>query len=200
MLITFSGLDGSGKSTLAQRLNLFLKEQGYRPKLLHMIKWTLVNRIGELFVKQNKEGQKKVLLRQHIIFRWLRIAVMILDVMRFWLFLLLVKSCKKILICDRYFYDLGVQGIYSEDTRVNFVKRYWRLVPRPTISFFLEVAPRDAMNREGEHRTEYYENKNSLYYDMVKDIPGIKVIPAESLKVMEMLIVYYANESLHRTR
>jgi thymidylate kinase len=187
MLITFSGLDGSGKSTQAQLVLASLQEQGHGAILLHITRWTWVNRIGEKLFTQKK--RKRPSLSERLRLRLYRLTIMAVDIMRFWLFWMYVKVCGQILICDRYFYDLGIQAIYKHEMSMRLANLYWRLVPRPSVAFWLQVQPGVAQQREGEHGADYYQAKGTLYREAISHFPGINFVPAASIEETRMFIM-----------
>jgi thymidylate kinase len=189
VLITLSGLDGCGKTTQIQQIQTFLHGQGYRTRPLHIVRWSWVNHLGEMFIKQIKDqpvaGPAK---SDDAKWRWPRLAMMIVDVTRFWLLWLYVKARGEVLLCDRYFYDLGVQAIYTKVMSPRLAKFYWRMVPKPTAAFWLLVPPDIAQQRDGEHEAGYYQVKVDLYQYAAACLPDIQVVPVGPIAETEAFI------------
>ena len=168
MIITFSGIDGSGKTTQSRYVVDLLQSQGYAVRYLHIISWTLVNRLGRLaradhettFVQNGQTGSRRKL------YAGARLAVSFVDILRF----RALVGCKcifgpRVLVCDRFFYDLGVQAIDTNVMSNALESLYWNLVPSPTLSILLDVPPEIAQRREREHELAYYQSKRKLYLE-----------------------------------
>ena len=178
MLITFSGLDGSGKSAQAQSVCAYLQQQGHPASLLHITRWTWVNRIGERLVQSRKSEADAAPVKPAVWgLRWPQLLVMLVDVARFWLLWVYSQVPKRPLICDRYFYDLGVQAVYKGILPPHWLRLYWRLVPRPTLAFWLDVPPAVAQEREREHESEYYRIKATLYRQAIAQNSHVIIVP-----------------------
>ena len=168
MIITFSGIDGSGKTTQSRYVADLLQSWGYTVRYLHIISWTLVNRMGRLagadhettFLQNGQTGGRRKL------YAGARLAISLIDILRFRA--LVGYQCifgRRVLVCDRFFYDLGVQAIYTNVMSSALESLYWNLVPSPTLSILLDVPPEIAQRREGEHELAYYHSKRKLYLE-----------------------------------
>jgi thymidylate kinase len=165
MMIAFSGIDGSGKTTQAQYIAEMLEHKGFQVCYVHMIQWTLVNRIGR-FLQSNTEQNLDTNHRDHgiSVFTPLQRLVALFDIFRFRIIFLPVHYMQKqIVICDRFFYDLGVQALYTGLLKRRGAFSYWELAPIPTVSILLDIPPEIAWKREGEHDLTYYQIKRDMY-------------------------------------
>lgn len=190
MLITFSGVDGAGKTTHANYVGSMLESWGYTVQIISLIKWTWVNKIGEMLIGKYSafypaSNSKK---RKNLFQKIFRMSCMGFDLLRFRYFLLKAKHKQKTIVCDRYFYDLGIQAHYIRIMPHSIMKIYWRLVPKPNYGFMLDVSPVNAEKREGEHSSEYYYTKHALYLAESKHWP-IFFIPAESFELTKKIVV-----------
>lgn len=169
MLITFSGLDGTGKSTQAQFAARCLAQYGYRTKIIHITQWTWVYRLGEWLAKRRSPAANQILSADGqsapaAVYKWVRQFVSLLDVARFYGVVFYHRYVRRsVLICDRYFYDLGIQAVFTGVMNEHRARDYWRLAPRPQLALFFDLDPTIAQQREGEHELAYYEEKRRLY-------------------------------------
>lgn len=189
MLITFSGLDGSGKTTQAIIVCDLLTSWGYSSELIHLIPWTWVNQIGEKLSRNQVNTHRRIndKKRPGFFHRFLQLGFMSLDLIRF-RFLLWSKSVNTVVVCDRYFYDLGIQAYYIGVMPNWLLKTYWWFIPKPDHAFLLEVSPILAEQREGEHISAYYHEKQILYQAESKRWPIVNV-PSVSLESAKEIIV-----------
>lgn len=166
MIIAFSGIDGSGKSTWVRQTAVWLAEKGQKARTLHLTQWTLVFKLGQwIGPSSNLPPEPTSKNFQPVFQKWLRQLVMLVDVLRFHLLAVWVVGIKKEwLVCDRYFFDLGITGMYLGIISERFFARYWRWVRKPAILFLLTVSPEAANQRENsEHTPDYYVQKHRLY-------------------------------------
>lgn len=165
MFICFVGIDGSGKTLQAEKLAGALAERGipcaytwcrYSPRLLDPL-----NKLAKRLIRRRKGGSeysgftssKRGVLRKPII-GWVWLNLSLLD------YLIQVRSCfrgiiesGKVLICDRFIYDM------LADLAINFGRSgegvarlarhpLIRLFPKPDRVYFLDVPPDVAWARK----------------------------------------------------
>lgn len=167
-IITFSGVDGSGKTTAAGYVAECLRREGKHVKVLHLTSWTLVYMVGGWLssVAPPASGSQQTTFIRSRLARSLRRAISVLDLLRFRFTVLFhTRLRRRVLICDRYFYDLAVQAVYHNVMELDstFYQLYWRLIPTTALSFLLDVTPPRAQRREGDHELDYYVEKRVLY-------------------------------------
>lgn len=186
MIITFSGVDGSGKSTQAAFVASLLAARGWHCTTLHMTRWTWVYKIGQ----RTTRGERKSASGQGGGDRAtavLRTSIALVDLLRFWLLRIRLGQ-ETAILCDRYFYDLGIQGLYKGHYAHWFLRLYWWLSPKPDLAFLLDVPPKTAEAREGgEHASHYYEQKRTLYNTVRPPWPLVTV-STEALAQTERMV------------
>lgn len=197
MLITFSGLDGSGKTTHSKLTMHFLKSKGIKTKYIHIQQNSLFNIIGKIMnvtpkIKKNivnKEFDIKndSLSRKTILF--LRQLSYFLDILIFGSYMLF--NYGKVLICDRYFYDMLVQAKYFGIKNKLFYKLYSKSIPKPDIPILLDVKPEIAFKRAKEYNLDYYINKRKEY-----NMPFLILIESEKIKETQNKIEEIINKKL----
>ncbi|MGD2072945.1 MAG: hypothetical protein PVG65_05610 [Candidatus Thorarchaeota archaeon] len=194
MIISISGVDGSGKTTLSLYLMNIFAKNGRRVEYIHMTKWTMVNKLGRILKntfgieRQELTSKKKKgvsIIKSIIKFMY------IVDILLFYFYSIYMCKVRGIvLVCDRYFYDLGIQAIYIGMFNESFESIYWHLVPKPDISFLLDINPLVAKVREGDHDISYYENKRKLYIKRAK-YWECEIIRGENKENVEKVVMNY---------
>ncbi|MCP5094131.1 MAG: hypothetical protein GY943_01120 [Chloroflexi bacterium] len=165
MLITFSGLDGAGKSTQVKFVVDWLQQRGIQTRFLHLTQWTWVYKIGERLGGKGAERNETGVSPSppSLPTKLLRQIISLIDLLRFKLMWWRLKRNTGFLLCDRYFYDLGINALYRQTMSIKTVNFMWKHAPVPDIAFFLDVLPDVAETREGEHASDYYVQKHRLF-------------------------------------
>jgi thymidylate kinase len=189
MLIAFSGIDGSGKTTQAQYVTSLLQLEGLQVHYVHITRWTLVNRLarliqsGKMWYTRHGKAQPR-----NDVFTLTRHFVSLLDVIRFRVLVTYQNNIRRrVVVCDRFFYDLVIHALYTGVMSTKLEHFYWRVVPSPTILILLDVPPEIAQQREGEHNQAYYQTKRKLYLERAP-LWGAIVINAIEMKKTQQMI------------
>lgn len=158
-LIVFCGMDGSGKTTLAQALADYLKRRGVDVEFVHGHGYTISENSFGLDPK--KVNRMKYILRVLIPFAFV-------DNLFTYFFKYRPIFKKKILICDRYFYDKVARMLYYGISNYFIAKAYLKLLPKPDAIFFLDVSAEKALERKKEYSKEEFSLFREKYQYLAK--------------------------------
>lgn len=191
MIIAFSGLDGSGKSTHCDELIQWLRTQGYNAVQIHITSWTLTNRLGRLLQRIRGEttaGWERTGISSSLAELWGRAILGLVDVGLFHLYAFCQTRIRhRILVCDRYFYDLLVNLQYLGFRSSVYAGLYRLLIKRPDVSFMLKPDPSLSYARKPEQSIQYFSIKASLYQRLLS-MPGRVTLGGEDLSADRRLI------------
>lgn len=164
--IVFCGMDGSGKTTLADFVMDWLKRQGYPAVFKH----------GHGYlVSQQSFGFSADSVTQWRGFLQLLVPFAYLDNLSTYVFSYLPALRSAALIADRYFYDKVVRMLYYGIINRQLAKIYLKLLPRPTVVFFLDTSEELAKKRKDEYKiSELGEFRR--WYKFVGEIVGADTI------------------------
>jgi thymidylate kinase len=187
MIITFSGVDGSGKTTQARYVVQLLQSRGYSVRYVHMTRWTWVYAIGQCLksLQEHDYSFERPSWRPDSLGWLVKVArqiISLVDLLRFRVYAFYQTHVRqRILVCDRFFYDLEIQALYTGAMGPSFARWYWSLAPAPTVSILLDVLPEIAQQRESQHLPAYYQAKRELYLEYAS-LWGAVVIEATELE------------------
>lgn len=149
-LICFVGVDGSGKTTHAKSLLSFLMQNGFSCmyfwgafQLIFSYSFFALTKILGYWKETKKDAYTDPLefaherIRQKLGSIW-RLFIFIdfqIKVLRIRIFL----ACKKIVVCDRYAYDILMELQLSQLYNNRFGKLLCRTVPKPSVTFLLDA-------------------------------------------------------------
>lgn len=198
-LICFTGIDGSGKTTQAKLLVDWLASQGIKTTytwsrgevlairriFLSMGRRALGTSTREIASDQasyRKYQSRKSRLMGNALVRTLwsvmtyveHLVQINLDIRRqlqdgFWV------------VCDRYQWDtlidLAVLNNKDSEWLVNGFNRFtWRLIPRPAITFLIDIPPEEAMRRKDDIPSLEYVQKRRAHYLHVAETGSFTVV------------------------
>ena len=198
-LIAFSGIDGAGKTSMATEARRSFKrhtEISKKPKLT----WSRVDghRITNLVYKLSqpligkkfntfRDVEKAEILRRYLPVRYIWTYLNVLGLLA--KFLIKIQTPiilqKKVIICDRYNYDVIVDIISllpDDDINRKIVTSLFRfLAPKPDVTFLLNVDPVAAYERLAEFDKQrlgidMVRRRARLYLELAKGIRKLYVI------------------------
>jgi len=188
IFICFTGIDGSGKSTLAGELVKWLNNRGIKCQYVYARQNPFILRpfifMGRLIFLRGKSQfgdyamyatTKKKAIKSHS-FLW-RIYQQI-----FWLDYLpqvflkvkLSLASGKNIVCDRYVYDalitdLAVDMNYSKDRLVGLLYKLLRFLPKPDVTFLVDLPEELAWQRKDDIPSiEYLRERRKIYLEVGK--------------------------------
>jgi dTMP kinase len=173
-LICLTGADGSGKTTHARALVKYLREKGYsckyiwgasRPVVSYV--FFLSTRLLGFWKKTKKDRYTDPLelaprnLANRLSLLW-RLLLFVDFQIRTFFRIRLPLLLGKIVVCDRYFYDLlmdlSVAGLSSE----RFALILSSNLPKPSIAFLLD-APQDILSKRRGYSAEELAAKRTAF-------------------------------------
>ncbi len=163
--IAFIGLDGSGKTTQAKKLLKLFDSLKIKYTYLHLPSSVPIGKITRHSkvcrgIKESscKPSKMTSLIRQK--FFLLGIA---------WIYLVhIIPSFLRgrIVISDRWFYDELIHCRYK--SMCTFPEIYRKIIPKPTVLFYLQESPETAFKRAKEADINYFQRKKRMYDILAK--------------------------------
>jgi len=204
MIISLSGLDGSGKSFSARLISNYLSKINKKSIIVHMGGHSIFGVISKVLKKNHKKFHEKIRDFEYIpkknkyrsLIRFLKRITSIIDIFIFYLRIFFEWTRGNIIVCDRYFYDLLVQGQYFKFFGEYFSFLYLKLIPKPTISFFIDTDFNTAFNHANKHKhhnLNFFKKKYDLYSRL--DISFV-TIKNHNTKKFEKIIINEINKKL----
>jgi len=178
-LICFTGVDGSGKTTHAKSLMKYLKRKGYSCVYVWGASRPILSYIFFAFTKLMgywKETKKNAYTNP-LEYAPKKIARKFGALLNFFLFVdfhlkaflkvRLPLTFGKIVICDRYFYDLLMELERTKVSSKRMIFLLSRTLPQPIITFMPE-APETLINKRREFPYEELKLKRNIFLQLAK--------------------------------
>lgn len=172
MIIAFCGMDGSGKTTLSRGLKEELVKKGHSAVVFEPFKyviWASLLKLlggGERLVSVGSEKKNHFFLFK----LWPLLALF-----DHWIqFLFEIKPLGKrydYTIADRFFFDFAASFKYFGYTTKWLDKLYLKLIPKPDLTFILNLPPEIALEREqdGSHSPDFFSHQRAYYLALIED-------------------------------
>lgn len=176
-IISFIGTDGAGKSTLIAETKKILENQfnkrveivyfGWKPflpttKLLSFILKKKNYHIADKMNSKNNESSKFNLIQE------IMLSYYYIEYLSRYLFQLKLPTLfqRKITLVDRYFYDLFAHYQYAEKSLI--FPTLLKIMPKPDVTFFLEVDIQTAKQRKPEMDLNLLQEHYQRYQKLSK--------------------------------
>jgi thymidylate kinase len=194
MIIAFTGMDGSGKTLQAKALSNSLSREGIDSRYVWS-RWSpllvkpaiglgrlLISRGGASGDEQYQSfrgGKRRMFLRPGLARAWQTLAF--LDYSLQVLVKIKLRSRKsRIMVCDRYVYDLLVDlgtnfGYGQEEMPRLFEAALLTLFPKPDLVFLLDLPPEEAFQRKEDVPLSYLRDRRALYLSL-GELPGVEIL------------------------
>lgn len=183
--ICFCGVDGCGKTTQAKLLFKNLQRAGKNPIYIHILspKNTVLSRLHEVSVINRAISYIRI-LKDNFVVKVLKVSLRLFNLLLdSWVTTTMnkvkYKNQAKIMIYDRYFYDILVILAFSYPNILNFIINFSKLIPKPDIVILFEISPEVSVKRKSEHTLDEARRYSEIYKVLGKKINPSFVINAE---------------------
>jgi len=189
-VITFSGLDGAGKTTVIDSLKAELEGAGLTVKTPTMYDdlsfYATLRSIRDGFrkifgksIELTKEAEVDPNFDLHsdsLVYKvarskWLKAAILPLDTLSIYLFLILKTKRSDVVLLDRTSYDYILDILPREHKKLHVsIGLFFSF--KPSLSVFINTPAQVSFNRKGEHTVEYLEWRSVAYtqiFDMINN-------------------------------
>jgi thymidylate kinase len=208
--VCFTGVDGSGKSTHAKSLAEYLQSEGCpckyvwgasRPVFSYFFFaltrvlgfWTVTRK--NAYTNPLENADKKLVGGLGPIWRlFLFVDFEIRTSLRIRLPLLLGK----IVVCDRYFYDMLMDLYVTHTSSSRFTLLISKTVPKPLVAFLLD-APEDVMKKRREFSLEELRAKRMVFLKLANVFGLVKIDSSKDFRINQQRIRSLAIARINRT-
>ena len=178
-LICFTGVDGSGKTTHAKLLKKYLEEQGYSCRYVWGASRPFFSYFFFVFTRVLGywKHTKKNAYTDPLEYAPRLFVTTFGKVWRLFLFIdyqlkALVKIrlpllVGKVVICDRYFYDLLMELRLSNVSSKKFTSLLSKGMPKPLVTFLMDIPETLGKNRRN-FSYEFFSKRNEVFLDLAK--------------------------------
>jgi dTMP kinase len=182
ILLCFIGVDGSGKTSHASRLTLYLSQKGYSCKYVRVISRPILLYFFLIFTKLCEYwGPFKKGVWLNPIFnapesvaknlgKIYRLLLLVDYALIIFLKVILPMRLKRVLICDRYVFDVIIELALSNLLTRRFAKALLSISPFPNVIFFLNASFTDINKRRAEFSPEFLIKKQEMYRNLLKGL------------------------------
>jgi thymidylate kinase len=213
LLICFTGIDGSGKTTQAKLLVEWLAIRGVKSMYVWSRGEVRTIRSILLFVGRRALGtsarqiasdketyreyqSRKSKLMSHTFVRILWSVVTYIEhlVQINWDIRRNIRD-GIVVVCDRYLWDSNIDLAVLNNKDPKWLssglnRLAWKLIPRPTITFFIDIPPAEAIKRKNDIPSlDYVHKRVELYRYLLKNDSFIVIDGCEDIKAIQNKII-----------
>jgi len=199
LLICFTGIDGSGKTTQAELLVNRLATMGV--KSLYVWSRGRVRTIRSIFLfmgrralgtsareiardkksYQEYQSRKSKLMGNSLVRTLWSAMTHVEHLIQINLDIRRKIQAGNVVVCDRYLWDSSVDIAVLNNKDPNWLsnglnKLMWKFVPRPTIAFFIDIPPEEAMKRKNDIPSLDYVKKRAEFYRYLAKCNSLSVL------------------------
>jgi len=198
-LICFTGVDGSGKTTHAKFLKKYLEEQGYSCRYVWGASRPFLSYFFFAFTRVLGywKHTKKNAYTDPLEYAPRLLSVKFGKVWRLFLFIdyqlkalakiRLPLLVGKVVICDRYFYDLLMELQLSNVSSEKFTSALSKSMPKPLVTFLMDV-PENLARTRRNFSYEFFSKRNEVFLDLAKSFDFRVIDSSESLLKNQRMI------------
>jgi len=176
--ISLSGVDGVGKSSQIQLIKKYLHNKSIKTEIVHLFshKSTVLLKL-QSYSHLSTTIRKIRQLKTHKIGQYINISSRLLNVLLdSYLTNIYIKIYKKnkVLLFDRYFYDVLVMIIYDFPVYENMLLSFSKLIKKPDFAFILTGQPEQLIERKNGLSLTKVKRINYIYKNLAKTL-GLEV-------------------------
>ncbi len=198
-LICFTGIDGSGKTTQAKLLLDWLTSKGIRSTYIWSRGEVLTIRSIFLFfgrkalgtsarkIANDKKSYSEYQSRKSKLMENPLVRMLWSAMTRFEHILQINLGIRRklgeggVVVCDRYLWDSTIDMAVLNKKGTAWLtgwqnKVLWKLVPRPTLTFFIDIPPQEAMRRKDDIPSLEYVSRRAELYQYLASVDSFTVI------------------------
>jgi len=172
IFIVFCGADGVGKTTLAKKLVEKLRKEGVGVSFIHGHGYA---------VSESSFGFREKTARRFAWLFCLFIPLAFIDSVFTYYFKYRPVFKKRVLVCDRYFYDKLARMMFYGIANFFIGKVYLKFLPKPDLAFFLDLSAEEIYKRKKEYCLTELDCFREIYKFICKNVEGIKIDTQEDI-------------------
>lgn len=182
MIVAFCGMDGSGKTTLSQKLKEELVKRGHLAVVIEPFRYVvwapLLRLVGDGRRLISPRGEKR---NRFFLFKLWPLFALLDHWVQFLFYIKPLEGRYDYIICDRFFFDFAASFAYFGYTTEWLDRLYLRLIPKPDLTFVLDLPPRIASEREegGSHSLDFFSQQWGYYSGLAEKF-GLQKIDASA--------------------